>query len=897
VHPEDRDAVVGEWRSAARAERGFAREYRIVTPDGGRLWVSTRSAPLRAQDGTIAGHVGTITDITAEREIERRRAAEHAVTRILAEAADLDEAAPRILEAVAVHLGWDAGLLWLADEASAVLRCEWFWHRSGIPLAEIEAVSRVMTFGRGEGLPGRVWASAAPQWIPDVTADPDFPRAPSAARCGLRGGIGFPVLMRGEVLGVAEFFERETHRSEADLLPMLGAIGSQIGQFIEKKRAEAALREAKEAAESAARVKSEFLANMSHEIRTPMNGVIGMTGLLLETDLTSEQREFAETVRRSAEHLLDVINDILDFSKIEAGRLRLETTEFDLRSCVEEALEILAPAAHAKGLELTCLIHHEVPSSVRGDPGRLRQILINLAGNAVEFTEKGEVTVRVLMEDWHGPRAVIRFEIVDTGIGLGTDQIARLFRPFAQADGSTTRRHGGTGLGLAISKQLAELMGGGIGARGEPGRGSTFWFTVSLEVAPGRPAAAPPRTADLTGVRALVVDDNATNRKVLLLHLGAWGAACSEADGGGAALEILRGAARGGDPFRLAVVDMQMPGMDGLDLARAIKADPEIAGTRLVLLTPVGLRGQAAASLEAGFSAYLTKPVRAGQLHACLAAVTEPPAAGKGPGGRTARLITRHSVRESHARARGRILVVEDNKVNQLVAVRMLEKLGYRADVAGNGLEAVQAVARIPYHVVLMDCHMPEMDGFEATVAIRRAEAEGGRRVPVVAMTANAMQGDREACLEAGMDDYVSKPVKAADLARVLDRWILPVGAPGTPAVDPAVLEALEDPDGGEADGRPARLIAAFLQGAPAHLASLEAALSASDAGAARNAAHALKGAAGTLGAAGLATLCGQVEERARARRLGEAAGVLPDLRSEYRRVEADLRGRVGVRA
>ncbi len=687
---------------------------------------------------------------------------------------------------------------------------------------------------------------------------------------------------------------------------------------------------ARDQALAAVKTKSAFLSTMSHEIRTPLNGVIGMTDLIMDTTLDSHQREMIQTVKNSGEFLLNIINDILDFSKIEAGKLDLEAIDFDIRLVLDEVIDVLAGKASQKSLELIGVVYANIPKQLRGDPGRIRQILFNLIGNAIKFTEQGEIVVRIELVDERAEVPVLQLSVTDTGIGIPSEAQDGLFQSFTQADSSTTRKFGGTGLGLAICKQLVTLMHGEIGVTSQEGQGSTFWFTIPMahSVAASLPGAS---CTSLATRRVCIVESNDTIRFLLNHYVQSWGMHTEVARNGKDGLALLQKRTQEGKPFDVALLDHSLSETiheDGVSLAQRIRHDPAMAHTSLVLLSAFGKRGEGKMAQEAGFNGYLTKPIRHQQLHDCLTMVLAEPAAASNDCA-SPPLITRHTVDEAQARTQCHILLAEDNVVNQKVAVRMIQKLGYRVDVVDNGQAAVQALEHSRYHLVFMDCQMPEMDGLTATRKIREAESqtrqalgvrserqESARsdtpdssrltphRLPIVALTANALASDREACLQAGMDDFLAKPVRLEDLSAMIAKWVphstntgsstattadtQPQGggaAPGSPALDATILQHLQALGGPEDPDFFLTLVQQFLEDLPRHDAGIQQAIAQQDAEALTKAAHACKGACRAIGALPLAEVCYALEQLGRQGTTQDHQALLEKFQEEHHRV------------
>ena len=893
IHPEDREKAHQKFLGQLRGERVDS-EYRILTPDGRERWIRDRAFPIRDQAGQLIRIAGMAEDITEHKHHEE------ALIRAQADA----EAANRKLAAQHVVLDDERRILrTFIDNVPDLMYVKDAESRFVVANAQ---VARSMGVKKPEELLGRT----------------DFDFYPGEIAAGFYDDekrviqTGQPMFDREELTGADEANEvRVLLTTKVPLLDSEGHVTGIAGigrDITTRKKAEDALRESnrqlQEAidranrlafeAESANRSKSQFLANMSHEIRTPMNGVIGMNGLLLSSNLDAEQRHYAEVIETSASSLLSLIDDILDFSKVEAGKLEIDDVDFNLHVLIDDFAAMMAERVGDKQLEFVCAVAPNVRANLRGDPGRLRQVLLNLAGNAMKFTHRGEVVVRAELISETGDSVCLRFTVRDTGIGIPLDKQRMLFTSFTQVDASTTRQYGGTGLGLAISKKLVELMGGEIGMESKEGEGSNFWFTICVAKQASNPQSITPRVP-VKGSRILVVDDNATNREVLTAQLHSWGAAVVAVESGPTALASLRYAEATGTPFQVAVLDMAMPGMDGATLGRAILGDDDLKTIPLVMMTSLGQRGDAHHFREIGFAAYLTKPVRLSDLFDCLSSLLT-----GGPQTETRPLITRHSLRAAR-RSNARILLVEDNHTNQEVACGMLQRMGWHADVAQDGKEALQALERTSYDLVLMDVQMPEMDGYEAARRIRDTNsAVLNHNVPIIATTAHAMAGDSAKCLAAGMSGYVSKPIDPKILERLVEKWLIRKehGAPGATLAEsagdtkaPALVAArvfnrevfLERMMGDEEFAH--EVVAEFVKELPAQIGTLQDRVRETSLELIWKEAHKIKGSAANVGGEALRDMALKVEQAAKAGNSAEVFQWIPELEIQATRLIEEL--------
>ena len=888
------EAAVREMRELLRQGDGFEKDILNHNKAGQPYIAHIEVQPIRDDQGKVTNFMSVQSDVTERVQSDLRRTLRETISRVLVEADSLRAGLEPTIEAIARALGFQVGVAWEVSRGGTTLEHQFSWQRGAEALGNFLAEMRTLAFRQGEGLPGRVWQENKVCWIDDVRRQANFSRAAVAAQAGLVRTIALPVQVDGEVAGVLEFFGAQYFMPDKELPRFLQEVGDKVGLFVARLRAQDALRLAAEAAEAANRAKSDFLATVSHEIRTPMNAVLGMTSLLRETPLDPRQLEFVGAVQTSSESLLAIIDDILDFSKIESNKVTLAEQDFDLTALIEGLLDLLAPRAHDKGLELTALIDPAVPRGVKGDDGRLRQILVNLLGNGIKFTSAGEVVLRVVRAANESEGLRLRFTVTDTGIGIPSEQQQAVFEPFVQVDNTSARRFEGTGLGLTISKRLVQLLGGEMGLESRSGEGSAFWFTIPLLASGQTPLA--PSVLFLANVRALVLDNHAAACEGLIAMLRPWGLRLETASRPAEAMERLVIALAQGDPFKIVLIDSRSMGESGQQIAARFAGVLGGARPRLVLLTRTSEAAMAALP-EGVVDARIAKPIKAANLFDALFLVVtgqSPPASGGAaiPAGWPA---------ENDLR----ILVVEDREINQRYARLMLERLGYRADFAVDGREAVAAAQRAPYDVIFMDCQMPVMDGYEATREIRRNEAlappELRRRARIIAMTANAISDNRRKCFAAGMDDFISKPVRI-ELVRETLGALRPAAADQAGRAAPVLPFASVPPESEVSigtlrtefgDAAAAEMLAMFLNDTPERISELARLREKEDRGNLARAVHMLAGSCGIFGLTAMRLACLQIEERCARGGPGEIAATLRGVAQEFTAVRPALERRL----
>ncbi len=867
------------------------REESNVDQRGQELWMLTSKIPLRDANDQVIGLVGIGRDITKQKLAQQaasRKAMEagllHQATSLAREADSLEEALSGCLSIVCILTGWTVGHVYVhADDANddQLVSAPIWYPEKGTEISDFRDVTDSIRVQRGQGLPGMIWKTGEPQWVEDVQDGFPSPRAEAFRKANICSAVGFPVIIRGELVAILEFFAFQKHPEDKALLWILQSVGEQVGQVIERKRNEETLRIAHDAANAANKAKSDFLANVSHEIRTPMNGIIGMTELLLETQLTPMQHEYLKIVEASGESLLSLINDILDFSKIEAGRLDLESVPFDLRESLGDAMKLLGTRAHRQGLELAFSVASDVPEFLIGDPARLRQVVVNLVGNAIKFTAAGEVVLTVTLQRTEGDIASLLVTVTDTGIGISADKIRDVFSAFEQADTSTTRRYGGTGLGLAISSHLVAMMGGEIRCESEVGKGSTFSFTTELGIAHDVSRAR--RDAVLmSDTHVLIVDDNATNRRILHDMCSSWGMIAVVAADAAAGLQQLTAA--DAPSFSLVLTDVNMPEQDGFMLCDQIRSIADFSDLRIIMLTSSGRSGDAERRSRMGVNAHLLKPVKQSELFDSIVTVLGVTDVKK-------EAIPADAEAATPAATELSVLLAEDNLVNQTLASGVLKNQGHTVTLACNGREAVDIYANGSFDVILMDVQMPILDGLAATAEIRKLQQQSGQTTPIIAMTAHAMKGDRERCIDGGMDEYLSKPIRAKQLAEMLAYVVGSRGPHAAPQATrrsdetyvekPAVIDweyALDNVDG---DRKLLRaVIDAFLQESQQLLANVQSAVDDGDPKTLHRAGHTLKSVLLSLGAPQPAHLSKSLEDKGASGSTEGSQAVLDELKS-----------------